>query len=935
MHKLFLALVVAMIWVAYLPGVSEARSVSPREHVQERFNERYERLEERRQEHERRVQEHYERHEKRLEDRCQRLRDRGAPRMPHFCGGSGDDHEEEPDSDQDQGDEHQDDGMEEPAPDDDGDEDTGGGDEGDMDDGEEAPAPTLDFWKHPDGEVAPGEKVALEWESNYTDECKASNGWSGTRPLAGKEYVMPSETTTYRITCTGDGGEIIRDQTIEVIDQGDEEPDDSEGDEGMEDGDMEEDTDDEGEDDESNDEDEGDDGTDDDDTGTTTEATLAMSVTPDTIEQGALAVLSWQATNVGTCVAFGEWDGEQALTGAVDVGPNETAIYTLVCTGDFGEVSESVTLTVTEPADDDDGSGGGGDDESEDDEGSDDDTGTTTEPITEGLVISEVLYDIDNETQGEESTNEWIEIYNGSSNAINLDGWRIEDGAGSSDTLGAVEIPAGGYLILTASGTTANFWTFPLGTTVVSIDSSLGNGLSNAGDSVLLYDTSDTLVDAVSWASSEVAFSPSVADVTAGHSIERCAITDDTDTAADWRDQDEPNPGSNDCDAPEDGDEGNEDEGEEPDDDTGTTTPPTEEEDEDTGTTTPSTEVVLINEVYYDVDDTHGTEAANEWVELYNPSDTPIDLIGWNINDGGAGSTFGESVVIGAGEFLVLAESTTTADFWTIGSPVALIPLPSLSNTGDALYLNDGAASQVDAMSWGNNTDVFDPSAPDVSEGHSLERCELGDDTDTALDWVDLETPTPGSSGCDSVDPPDEPDEGDIGDGDTGTTTPPATGTVVISEVYYDVDDTHGSESANEWVELFNAGDTPVDIGGWSLSDAASSDELPADLLMQPGEYLVVTNSTTTLNFWTFPGITVVALQSSIGNSLGNTGDALYLSDTEARVVDSVSWGGNIDVFDPSVIDVVEGHSIARDPVATDTDTAADWIDLETPTPGV
>jgi len=56
------------------------------------------------------------------------------------------------------------------------------------------------------------------------------------------------------------------------------------------------------------------------------------------------------------------------------------------------------------------------------------------------------------------------------------------------------------------------------------------------------------------------------------------------------------------------------------------------------------------------------------------------------------------------------------------------------------------ASTTVDAVSWGTNTTAFSPSVPtvDVNTGHSIARTDDTIDTDSAADWEELETPTPG-----------------------------------------------------------------------------------------------------------------------------------------------------------------------------------------------
>lgn len=159
------------------------------------------------------------------------------------------------------------------------------------------------------------------------------------------------------------------------------------------------------------------------------------------------------------------------------------------------------------------------------------------------------------------------------------------------------------------------------------------------------------------------------------------------------------------------------------------------------------------------------------------------------------------------------------------------------------------------------------------------------------------------------------------------------TANLVISEVFYDVDDTHGVENTNEWVEIYNNSDVTVDVSGYLLEDAASSDALPDGTVIPANSYLVVTNDASTSTFWSIPS-EIIALGGSIGNQLGNTGDVLHLKDANATLLDSVSWGSNITAFDPAITTIPAGSSIARQDVTTDTNSASDWAELTAPTPG-
>lgn len=167
---------------------------------------------------------------------------------------------------------------------------------------------------------------------------------------------------------------------------------------------------------------------------------------------------------------------------------------------------------------------------------------------------------------------------------------------------------------------------------------------------------------------------------------------------------------------------------------------------------------------------------------------------------------------------------------------------------------------------------------------------------------------------------------------------PPVTGKLLITEVYYDPDTAHGNQGSpddNEWVEIHNGMNTPVNLAGYFLHDATHADALPG-ITLPVGGFIIVTDAATTPLFWDIPeGASIVFLGGNgIGNGLSNTSDTVWLENSASTTVDAVSWGTNTMAFNPAVIDVADGHSIARSPITVDTDTAADWVDNTTPTPG-
>lgn len=183
---------------------------------------------------------------------------------------------------------------------------------------------------------------------------------------------------------------------------------------------------------------------------------------------------------------------------------------------------------------------------------------TLTPSPSDHLLISEVMYD-PNFLQPE---NEWIEIYNSTQGSLVLNDYEVGDEETRGGTEGMLIFPTG-YNILPAerlvianTGTSfLSYYGYPPDFEIEDSDPSIPDmvvytpwaegetWLDNIGDEVLLLGIGDILVDAMSWGTSDFAFTPPCPDVPLGHSLERLPVNIDTDTADDWIDQSAPTPG--------------------------------------------------------------------------------------------------------------------------------------------------------------------------------------------------------------------------------------------------------------------------------------------------------------------------------------------------------------------------------------------------------
>ncbi|MBX3727732.1 MAG: lamin tail domain-containing protein [Candidatus Sumerlaeia bacterium] len=174
----------------------------------------------------------------------------------------------------------------------------------------------------------------------------------------------------------------------------------------------------------------------------------------------------------------------------------------------------------------------------------------------------------------------------------------------------------------------------------------------------------------------------------------------------------------------------------------------------------PTNPKVLINEVFVGVPD---------WVELYNPQASPVDLSGWvlRMNDQDQvprDYVFAAGATLGAGAYLVVSdEGGPTPPAPQSGVRFAAFNIPWHQTRGGSVALVDPFGIGIDYVDWRNAQDsdssgvvrhvpagttftgtVAGPASE--TAGRSLGRDGASTDTDTAEDWNPSSTPTPGAA---------------------------------------------------------------------------------------------------------------------------------------------------------------------------------------------
>ncbi len=154
-------------------------------------------------------------------------------------------------------------------------------------------------------------------------------------------------------------------------------------------------------------------------------------------------------------------------------------------------------------------------------------------------------------------------------------------------------------------------------------------------------------------------------------------------------------------------------------------------------------EAIVISEVFYDQKSPSGDY--NEFVELYNPTDSDVDIANWMIkayNQTGSlqntvtivGDVSSTTIIASHGYYLIGNQVTLDQDKPTADLDYSIsVDQTSGKNTnwmqngaGDYIVLEDGIGTYVDGVRWGTKTSgadiADDPNYSDPSSGRSIER---------------------------------------------------------------------------------------------------------------------------------------------------------------------------------------------------------------------
>lgn len=310
-----------------------------------------------------------------------------------------------------------------------------------------------------------------------------------------------------------------------------------------------------------------------------------------------------------------------------------------------------------------------------------------------------------------------------------------------------------------------------------------------------------------------------------------------------------------------------------------------------------------------------GVSTTDEFVELYNFGSSSVSIANWNLKKQTAGGTqsylvssFPSSAILNPFSYFLVAHH----DYSPIQNVEADLQYSNNSNSlaaNNSLLLFDDSNNLIDEANWGSVSSTYPPALNPIA-GNSLVRLpnDAGgnylDTDDSHLDFIEISSlPFNSLSLAHPTEDAAYPTTTDIGSGGTiPDPSPSSWNSLKINEVM------PNPSSGDEWIELFNAGSSSLDLAGGILCDSRTS---------------------TTCTIATLTGILPARSWLAIylsGSHLNNDGDAILLKNSNDEIVDRTEYGD-------AYILPKKGQSLVRVSDGVDTDNDLDWSATETLTP--
>lgn len=152
---------------------------------------------------------------------------------------------------------------------------------------------------------------------------------------------------------------------------------------------------------------------------------------------------------------------------------------------------------------------------------------------------------------------------------------------------------------------------------------------------------------------------------------------------------------------------------------------------------------ILIDEIMADPTPLNGLPDA-EWIELRNRSAFEVNLQNWKIGKPSGLSGSMPSYVLKPDSFVIVCTGSAVAALSAFGPVIAVTSFPSLSNTGDLIYLQDASGNTIHTV---NYTDAWYQNELKKDGGWTLEMTDTQNPCAGASNWKASTDPSGGTPG--------------------------------------------------------------------------------------------------------------------------------------------------------------------------------------------